>query len=99
MVACEKVNYPPKPIDLSNISIDFEHISERHPNVTVENVSEYINNALFSVTRWNSKFENYYGSSGAAFVDVTTNTVKSAFSSDEFTENIIKACEAVKNGK
>lgn len=75
---------PPKTIDTSKLSINDEHIELRKHNVTSSEAHSFIENADVSLTKWNGRFENYYGSSGAAFVDLKNNEIKTAFKSDEY---------------
>lgn len=95
-----EIHIPAKNINTNSLTFDGKHISERNHNVSIEEAKAFIKNAKFSVGRWNGKFENYYCENGAAFVDVTINEIRTAFSKDEFTENIIKALEVLKkNGR
>lgn len=95
-----EIHIPAKNINTSSLSFDSKHISERNHNVSIEEAKSFIKNAKFSVGRWNGQFENFYCDSGAAFVDVSTNEIRTAFSKDEFTENITKALEVLKkNGR
>lgn len=94
------IHIPAKAIETKLLNIDVAHISERNHNISLEEAKSFIINAKFSVGRWNGKYENFYCESGAAFVDVSTNEIRTAFSRGEFTENIIHALEVFKkNGR
>ena len=45
------------------------------------------------------QFENYYSKSGAAYVDVKTNTIRTAFRSDEYDDRIKKMMEVLEKWK
>lgn len=95
------VNIPPKKIDVDNLNFDSVHINERNHNVSLEEAKSFIKNADISLTRWNRKFENYYGKNGAAYVDVTNNLIRTAFKATEYddkTKEMIGVIEKWKNG-
>ena len=95
-----EIHIPAQNINTNNLTFDSKHISERNHDVSIDEAKSFIKNAKFSVKRWNGKFENYYSENGAAFVDKTTNEIRTAFSKDEFTESIINALEVLKrNGR
>lgn len=91
-----KVHLTPTFIDVKTLSIDEKHIDDRDHRVTKEEAQIFIEKARFSVSRWNGKFENYYSDDGAAFVDVENKSIRTAFKSDEYTEQVKKALEVVK---
>lgn len=86
---------PPK-IKTDTLTFDYEHINQRNHNVSKTDAISYIENAKFSVSRWKGKYENYYSDSGAAFVETEANHIRTAFNSDEFTEQVQKALEVIK---
>jgi hypothetical protein len=55
-----------------------------------------IKNAKFSISRWNGEYENFYSESGATFGNVKKNHIRTAFSSSEFTAEVMKAMEVIK---
>ena len=55
---------------MSKLSFDEHHVNqERQHNVTETEAKSYIQNAVFSTTKWKGKFTNYYSDEGATFVD------------------------------
>ena len=75
----------PQKINISALSFDNVHINQesRH-GVTEQEARSYITNAKATLTRWNGKYVNYYAEMGAAYVDTETNTIRTAFKSDQF---------------
>ncbi len=93
------VNIPPKRIDTNDLSFNSSHVQARNHNVTETQAKEYIKNAEFSITRWNGKRENYYSQGGAAYVDVKTKTIVTAFSSAEYDKRTAEVMEEVNKWK
>lgn len=91
-----EVHLNPKQISVKSLSFDSSHIEKRKHNVTFSDAIDYINNAKFSVSRWNGKFENYYSENGATYVDIENKNIRTAFKKEEYTESVIKALEVLK---
>ena len=65
-----EINLKPNIPDTKELSFDDTHINgERQHEVTEKEAKEYIENARFSVTKWNGKYTNYFSDDGAAYVD------------------------------
>lgn len=89
-----KINMKPKDIDLKSIGFDEQHINaERYHNIEKEQAISWIKEALFSVSVWNGKFEQYFGRNGAVYVNLESNKIRTAFSEKEFDEKIIALLE------
>lgn len=99
------VHYPPSEIDVDSLTFDDKHINqERRHNVTLEEAKSYIKNAKVSVTRntLEGTFENYYGDSGAAYVDVNNKIIRTAYGKNEFnkgTERILDTVSKYEKGE
>lgn len=93
------VTYKPKPIDVSSFSFNDIHINtERNHNITKNQALSFMQNAKYSLTKWNGQFVNYYSNDGAVFIDLKNNDIRTAFASDEFNEETKKMLkEANKN--
>ena len=94
------VRVPPEPIDLSGLSFDANHSNKKH-DATLEDAQEFIQDALFSVTRKHQSgvtFVNYYSSAGAAYVNVKDKIIRTAFKREQFDEKTLKAVEVAENG-
>lgn len=91
-----KIHLKPKDIDTSLLSFDAEHVNSRNHNVTIDDALGYIKNAKFSLSRWNGKYENYFSDDGAAYVNIESNQMRTAFSKNEYTEIINNALEVLK---
>lgn len=86
--------------DVSKLSFDEQHVNqERQHNVTEAEAKSYIQNAVFSTTKWKGKFTNYYSDEGAAFVDNEAQLIKTAFKREQYDEAAIGAMEVLKNGR
>ncbi len=95
-----KIHLKPKSIDISSLSFDDAHINaERGHGVTEAQAKSFIQNALFSATVWDGKFERYYSRDGTAYVDVKEQLVRTAFSSSEYDEKTKALMEAFENAK
>lgn len=82
--------------DVSSFTFDETHINkERSHNVSRAEAEQFIREAKFIEMKWNGTFKNYYSNSGASFVDVKNNNIRTAFKSEEFTDNIVKALEVL----
>lgn len=83
------LNIPPKAIDTATLLFDDAHINGvRKHNVSFEDAKRYINTAIVSSTAWKGQREYYYSEEGAAYVDIPSNMIKTAFSKDEYDERI-----------
>ena len=95
-----EINLKPEIPDVSKLSFDEYHINqERQHNVTELEAKRYIQNAVFSTTKWNGKFTNYYSDEGAAFVDNEAQHIKTAFKKDQYDEAATAAMEVLKRGQ
>ena len=85
---------------VSKLSFDEHHINqERHHNVTEDEAKSYIQNALFSTTKWKGKFTNYYSAEGAAFVNNETQQIRTAFKKGQYDKETVAAMEVFKSGR
>ncbi len=96
----EKFSYPPKKIDITKLTFDDNHANvERDHDVTKEQAISFVKNARFSVTGWNGRREKYYGFEGAAYVDVETYVITTAFAKRQFDDKVKNALRGyVENG-
>lgn len=84
-------------IDISNFTFDDLHINaERKHQVTREEAERFIREADISVTRWNGRFINYYGSDGATYIDTENNNIRTSFHKEQFDDNVKKMREVLK---
>lgn len=93
------IHIPPQEIDVSALSIDTAHIKGRGHGVSLEEATSFVTDAEISISRWGGQFENYYSKSGATYVDVKTNTIRTAFRSDEYDDRIKKMMEVLEKWK
>ena len=95
-----EIDLKPQIPDVNKLSFDEKHINqERGHNVTEAGAKGFIQNALFSTTKWKGKFTNYYSSEGAAFVDNEAQHIKTAFKKEQYDEKVTAAMEVLKNGR
>ena len=91
------VHIPPMAVDTTTLSFDDAHINgERGHNVTREQALNWIREAKISVNVWNGRFERYYSESGASYADFANNSVRTAYSAEEFDEKTQKRMEVLK---
>ena len=91
------VHIPPMAVDTTTLSFDDAHINgERGCNVTREQALNWIREAKISVNVLNGRFERYYSESGASYVDFANNSVRTAYSAEEFDEKTQKLMEVLK---
>lgn len=84
--------------DLESFAFDDKHINlEREHQVTKELALKWVREAKVSVTVWNGRFIRYYSKDGSVYVDVENKNIRTAFSKDEYTEEIIRLLEVLKN--
>ena len=85
--------------DVSKLSFDDAHVNkERNHGVTELEAKSYIQNALFSTTKWNGAFTNYYRDTGAAFVNNENNSIRTAFKREQYDDAAEAAMEVLKHG-
>lgn len=76
-----KIHIPPEQIFARGLSFDEKHINvERKHNVSNEMAIRWIEDSKVSITVWNGKFERYYGTNGAAYVEWEEMKIRTAFS-------------------
>ena len=69
------------------MAFDDNHINgERDHKVTEKEAKNWIENALFSTTVWKGQFERFYSKDGAAYVNMDTQSIRTAFSSSDYDE-------------
>lgn len=91
------VHIPPERIFARGLSFDEKHINiERKHNVSNEMAIRWIEDSKASITVWNGKFERYYGTNGAVYVDWEEKKIRTAFSGLEFDEKTLKVLEVLK---
>ena len=94
-----EIDLHPKIPNVKELSFDEQHINqERHHNVTEEEAKNYIQNAVFSTTKWKGKFTHYYSSEGAAFVDNNSKHIRTAFKKEQYDDAAKAAMEVLKRG-
>ena len=92
-----EIDIHPKTIDVSGFAFDEKHINrDRAHDVSRAEAESFMKDAKFSSTRWNGRFKNYYSDLGAVFLDLQQNSIRTAFKSTEFTQNIIDALGELK---
>jgi phage-related protein (TIGR01555 family) len=80
-----EINIPSRDINTDSLSFDDIHInSERNHSVTEAEAKGYIKEAKISITKWNGKFENYYGVNGAVYVNIEDKIIRTCYKSKEF---------------
>lgn len=95
-----EINLKPQIPDVSKLSFDEQHVNqERQHNVTETEAKSYIQNAIFSTTKWKGKFTNYYSDEGAAFVDNEAQHIRTAFRKEQYDEAATAAMEVLKRGR
>ncbi len=92
-----KINIKPKKVDLNMVSFDDTHINkERGHNVTLEEAKDFIENAAFSETVWNGRFERYYSEKGTVYLNVNNLQIRTAFKPEEYGPKAQKIMEVIK---
>ena len=92
-----KIHVPATALDPNGYSFDDVHInSERQHGVSIELAKSWISGARMSATVWNGKFERFYGTDGAAYVDLIEKQIRTAFSSAEFDDKTKAILEVLK---
>lgn len=95
-----EIDLHPKIPDITHLSFDEYHVNqERQHNVTEGEAKRFIQNAVFSTTKWNGRFTNYYSSEGAAFIDNESNNIRTAFKKDQYDDAAKAAMEVLKGDR
>lgn len=95
-----EIDLHPKIPDVKELSFDEQHVNqERQHNVTEEEAKSYIENAVFSTTKWKGRFTNYYSSEGAAFVDNNSKHIRTAFKKEQYDDAAKAAMGVLKHGQ
>lgn len=87
--------HPPE-LDLKTLSFDSAHVQARGRSVTEQEAKAFIRDAKVSVTRWKGRFVNYFSESGAAYVDVKNQIIRTSFRADEYDKKVIAMMEELK---
>lgn len=91
-----QVDLTPQKIDVSGFDFDEKHINEeRQHNISREDAERFIQESDVEITKWNGRFENYYGKNGAVFVDIENKNIRTAFGKDEFDDQVKKLREVI----
>ena len=93
------IHLNPLRISQAELSFDAEHINARQHRVTEAQAREWIERALFSVTVWRGEFERFYSELGAVYVNLRTNTIRTAYAADEYDERTKKLIEVYQDAK
>lgn len=89
------VNYPPKQINIENLDFDDNHINnERHHNVSEKEAKQFIEKAIFSITKYNGHCEIYCSS--YSWVYILDNKIRTVFKSNEFDAKTMAIMEYIK---
>lgn len=92
-----QVHIPSIKVDTQKLSFDYEHINaEREHNVLPEQAAEWIQQAKISVTVWNGRYERFYSDNGTVYVDMMNSRIRTAFAKEEYTDNLRKLMEVLK---
>ncbi len=84
-----KLSINPSKMDLSEFLFDDVHINgERSHGMTREDAVGFMENALFSLTRYNGNSINFYSLDGAVYVRKDLNAIRTAFYADEYDDKI-----------
>ena len=95
----DSYNIPAKSCNVDKLTVDVEHIKARKHNVTESEAKLFVSKAEISITRWNGKFENYYSSKGASYVNTEDKTIRTAFKSSEYDDKTQKMMGEIKKWK
>lgn len=91
------IHLTPMSIDADALGFDDAHINaQRSHRVTEAQAKQWIRDAKISVTVWNGQYEHYYAEQGAVYVNLPDHFIRTAFSADEYTDNIRALMEAIK---
>lgn len=81
------IRVPAEAIDMTDLTIDSEHIASRGHDVSLEEAKSYISDAIFSARKNISV--NYYSRDGAAYVG-HEGVIKTAYKREEFSDRLKK---------
>ena len=92
-----EIHIPPREIDVNSLSFDKRHIMDENHDVNLKSARQYINNAKVSYTKHinGEEFENYIGDKGATYVNITKNSIRTAFPNAEFTQGTKRFLDTV----
>jgi HK97 family phage portal protein len=92
-----EIHIPPREIDVNGLSFDKMHILDEGHDVNLKSARQYIKNAKASYTKHidGDEFENYIGEKGATYVNISTNSIRTAFPKAEFTPGTIRFLDTV----
>lgn len=91
------VRVPPETIDPSSLPLDTEHVIAHGHSATEDEARGFIHKALFSIRRTHQSgkhFVNYYSKAGAAYVDVDSQVITTAFKEEQYDGKTNRAVEA-----
>lgn len=75
----------PERKNLSEYDFDSKHINtERSHEVSKAEAQSFVDNAVFKLSRWNDKSQNFYSKEGAAYLREDLKSVRTSFKADEF---------------
>lgn len=84
-----QIHLQPTKVDVDSLTFDNKHINgERSHGVSEEQAKQYIKNASISMTVWNGQYERYFSKDGASYVKKETKIIRTAYSSEQFSENV-----------
>ena len=92
-----EIHLTPTRIDPDALGFDDAHINtQRAHHVTEAQAKQWIRDAKISVTVWGGRYEHYYAEAGAVYVNLPDRFIRTAFSANEYTDNIHALMEAIK---
>ena len=92
-----EIHLLPRKIDVDSLRFDDKHINkERNHGVSEQQAREWIRKSKISATVWNGKYERYYSEEGAVYVHLKDKTIRTAYSADEYDENVRALWEVLK---
>lgn len=92
-----QIHLKPTAIDVDSLGFDDVHVNqESHHYVSESEAKRYIREAAISVTVWNGQFERYYAFDGATYVNIVKQEIRTAYSEEEFTDNVRTLVEEMK---
>ena len=75
------------------MQVDLKHINtERGRNITETEAKEFVENAVLSIRVWGN-YERYFAYEGAAYVDVVSDVIRTAFRKDQYNEKNMQMME------
>lgn len=92
-----EINLHPIIPDVKTLGFDDSHINnQRGHNVSEKEAKTYIKRTVFSTTKWEGKYTDYFSEEGAAYVDNDQNFIRTAFKKEQYDERIQKALEVIR---